>query len=33
MRIAARLIGAGATFLSISSALEDRAELIRAVDP
>ena len=33
LRYAAHLIGAGATFLSIPSALEDRAELIRAVDP
>src|ERR1700721_1114424 len=30
---AAHLIGAGATFLSVPSALEDRAELIRAVGP
>src|SRR6478609_2639091 len=33
LRYAAHLIGAGATFLSIPSALEDRAELIRTVDP
>src|SRR6476646_9108462 len=33
LRLSADPLGAGATLLSIPSSLEDRAELIRAIDP